>query len=199
MGTSFVIGLAVVSGLTMPALFAPEPLPNGGKVDAARLFVKSLSDAERSKALLPLDHPERTKWFFARGEREGLFLRDMDSDTRQAALALVDSMLSDAGREQWRLIREVEAINAARERESGVTPPTYGDDLYVARLGRLKSRGITLCSMRPSLMELPQRHRCSQVRFLLRLVKEPTRARVRLARRWKSRSNLRVLSTMHNA
>ena len=134
MGTSFVIGLAVVSGLTMPALFAPEPLPNGGKVDAARLFVKSLSDAERSKALLPLDHPERTKWFFARGEREGLFLRDMDSDTRQAALALVDSMLSDAGREQWRLIREVEAINAARERESGVTPPTYGDDLYVARV-----------------------------------------------------------------
>ena len=54
----------------------------------------------------------------------------MDADTRAATLALVDSFLSAAGREQWRLIRVVEAINAVDERASGVTKPTYGDDLY---------------------------------------------------------------------
>ena len=99
-------------------------------VAAAETLVRSLSDAERAKALRPLDHGERTKWYFARGDRDGLFLRDMDADTRAATLALVDTFLSSAGREQWRLIRVVEAINAVHEKASGTTPPSYGDDLY---------------------------------------------------------------------
>lgn len=105
----------------------------GGGTDhaaAARAFVGSLSEAERGKALRPLGHEERTKWYFARGDRDGLFLRDMDADTRKAALALVDTFLSAAGREQWRLTRVIEAINAVNERAAGTTTPTYGDDLY---------------------------------------------------------------------
>ena len=97
---------------------------------AARGFVASLSDGERAKCVRTLDDGERTKWYFARGERAGLFLRDMDAETLRAALALVDTLLSAAGREQWRLIRAVEAINAAGERAGGTTPATYGDDLY---------------------------------------------------------------------
>ncbi len=139
-GTAFVVGLSLVSGL---AFLAPEP-PAARSAEEAAVgpraeadlraaaveFVRSLSDAEREKALRPLDHGERTKWYFARGGREGLFLRDMDGGTRAATLALVDGFLSVAGREQWRLIRVVEAINAAHEKASGATTPTYGDDLY---------------------------------------------------------------------
>ncbi|MFM7052663.1 MAG: DUF3500 domain-containing protein [Planctomycetota bacterium] len=130
MATSFAAGLAIVSGLAMAAMLAPERAADDGKAAAARRFVASLSESERAAALHPLDHPERTKWYFARGGRAGLFLRDMDDDTRAAALALVDAMLSPEGREQWRLIRATEALNAADEKAAGASPPTYGDDLY---------------------------------------------------------------------
>jgi hypothetical protein len=138
MATAFVVGLGIVTCLAGLAAVAVVPPKSGSKSGpksgsqraAADAFVRSLSDSERAKALRPLDHPERTKWYFARGDRDGLYLRDMDADTRAATLALVDSFLSAAGREQWRLIRVVEAINAGDERASGVTKPTYGDDLY---------------------------------------------------------------------
>lgn len=127
MQTAFIVGLSLVSGL---AFVVPTPVVAPPCVAAADALVRSLSEAERAKALRPLDHAERTKWYFARGERDGLFLRDMDADTRAATLALVDTLLSAAGREQWRLIRAVEAINAVNEKASGVTTPTYGGDLY---------------------------------------------------------------------
>jgi hypothetical protein len=135
MATSFVVGLSIVTSAVGLAAQTGDRAagPRKGVLEqraAADVFLRSLSDAERAKALHPLDHPERTKWYFARGGREGLFLRDMDADTRAATLALVDGFLSAAGREQWRLIRVVEAINGADEKAAGVTTPTYGDDLY---------------------------------------------------------------------
>lgn len=142
MANAFVVGVGIVicaAGLAAQTRDCAGEPPKAAAVQrkaaavqraAADAFVRSLSDAERAAALRPLDHPERTKWYFARGGRDGLFLRDMDADTRAATLALVDSFLSAAGREQWRLIRVVEAINAVDEKAAGVTPPTYGDDLY---------------------------------------------------------------------
>jgi hypothetical protein len=128
--TAFVVGLGIVSSAAGLAAVAGETPKSAPQRAAAEAFVRSLSEAERGKVLRPLDHPERTKWYFARGGREGLFLRDMDADTRAATLALVDGFLSTAGREQWRLIRVVEALNAVDEKAAGVSPPTYGDDLY---------------------------------------------------------------------
>jgi hypothetical protein len=130
MATAFVAGLSIVTCAAGLAAIAVEPPQVPAAQRTAEAFVRSLSDAERAKALRRLDHPERTKWYFARGGRDGLFLRDMDADTRAATLALVDAFLSDAGREQWRLIRVVEALNGADEKAAGIAPPTYGDDLY---------------------------------------------------------------------
>jgi hypothetical protein len=137
-GLSAVIGLAGLAAWAQPSAQSNEESPKKSPVDAqssrwnvaAETFLASLSDAERAKSLRALGDPERTKWYFARGERAGLFLRDMDDNTRAATLALLDRFLSVAGREQWRLIRVVEAINAQNEKDAGITPPTYGDDLY---------------------------------------------------------------------
>lgn len=136
--TAFFIGLSSVIGLSGLAAWTAQDvhvrdLAATQSADfraVARAFVASLSERERAVALRPLDDRERTKWYFARGERAGLFLRDMDDDTRAATHTLVDAFLSAAGQEQWRLIRVVEAINARNEKTAGVTPPTYGDDLY---------------------------------------------------------------------
>jgi len=128
MATAFIIGFSAVVGL---ALAVPDPPPPPHPAAGlARALVASLSAEERERALRPLDHAERTKWYFARGDRAGLFLRDMDGATRAATLALVDGLLSAAGREQWRLIRVIEALNGADEKRAGIAPPTYGDDLY---------------------------------------------------------------------
>ncbi len=127
MCTAFFIGLSSVIGLAGLVAWAPPAMPLRASAEA---FVASLSERERAAALRPLGDSERTNWYFARGERAGLFLRDMDSETRAATLALVDAFLSAAGREQWRLIRVVEAINGRNEKAAGISPPTYGDDLY---------------------------------------------------------------------
>jgi hypothetical protein len=136
--TPFVLGLGAVASAASLLALAPEPPRLDPRVarmtDAARAFAASLSDAERVDALLPLDDPRRTQWFFARGGRDGLFLEEMDGETKAAALALVDAFLSPAGREQWRLIRATEALNAIDEKAAGVSPATYGGELYVARL-----------------------------------------------------------------
>ena len=97
-------------------------------------FGKSLSESERAAALRPLEDAERTTWQFVRGARPGLMLRDMDAETRLAALKVVASCLSASGREQWRLIQVNEAINGLAEAAAGITPPTFGDDLYSAIL-----------------------------------------------------------------
>jgi len=131
---AFVAGLAGTALLAGLVAWAPARQAGNASIDdlraAATAFVASLSERERAATLRPLDDGERTKWYFARGGRAGLFLRDMDDDTRAATLALVDRFLSASGREQWRLIRVVEAINGRNEKAAGIAPPTYGDDLY---------------------------------------------------------------------
>lgn len=128
MRTAFAAGLSLVAGL---AMFAPDrPSSQPMQTVSAEAFVRSLSEQERAAALRPLDDGERTKWIFTRDARPGLYIRDMDADTKRAAFALTDAFLSTAGREQWRLIRKIEAMNAVHEKERGTTPPTYGDDLY---------------------------------------------------------------------
>jgi len=126
--TALVVGVSLAFGMAMFA--ADHAVKPPKQAAAAEAFVKSLSESERAASLRPLDDGERTKWIFTRDARPGLYIRDMDADTRQATLALADSFLSAAGREQWRLIRVVEAINAVNEKARGTTPPTYGDDLY---------------------------------------------------------------------
>ena len=141
---AFLIGLSSVVGIAGLAV-TRDPVASGrpgarsepALADfraLAEAFVDTLSDRERGAALRPLGDPERTTWYFARGDRAGLFLRDMDPETRRAALALVDAFLSASGREQWRLIRRIEALNAEDERRAGAAPPTYGDDLYAVHL-----------------------------------------------------------------
>lgn len=131
-GLSSVIGLAGLAAWTTQETGArahdtTKPADFRARAES---FVASLSDGERDRCVRPLDAAERTNWYFARGDRAGLFLRDMDAHTREATLALVDAFLSVAGREQWRLIRVVEAINGRNEKAAGIAPPTYGDDLY---------------------------------------------------------------------
>ena len=130
--TTVVVGLALIAGCATRNALQPAPRERVEMkpTEAVAAFVDSLSAAERASAAHSISDPERVNWIFVRGDRPGLFIKDMDAETRRAALVLIDSFLSSAGREQWRLIQVIEAINGANEREAGVKPATFGDDLY---------------------------------------------------------------------
>jgi hypothetical protein len=65
---------------------------------AASSFVSALSDEQKGKALLPLDSPQRPDWhIIPKDTRKGLQLNEMNDAQRQAATALLRSVLSDMG------------------------------------------------------------------------------------------------------
>ena len=122
------------TGQSVPTQITSASSSADKRTEACRAYVQTLSDSEKNRGLRPLTDGERTQWIFVRGDRPGLFLRDMDAATRAAALEFVDSLLSAAGQEQWRLIRVIETINGKNEKDAGVTPPSFGDDLYTMML-----------------------------------------------------------------
>ncbi len=134
--TRAVAALSAVAGFAMLAFDdAPARAHRATKqTEAVVAFTHTLSPAEEKLAKHALNDAERTNWIFVRGERPGLFLKDMDEDTRKAAAVLIDSFLSSLGREQWRLIRAIEAQNGANEKAGGATTATWGDDLYSVQI-----------------------------------------------------------------
>ncbi|MDZ4755382.1 MAG: DUF3500 domain-containing protein [Phycisphaerae bacterium] len=97
---------------------------------AAESFVAALDESARKKALRPFDHPSRTDWSYVRGDREGLFLRDMTALQREKAMALLVTALSKQGLARVERTRINEDINRGEEVARKQREPTYGADLY---------------------------------------------------------------------
>jgi hypothetical protein len=76
---------------------------SAGMAQAATRFLASLSAAQRSKASFAFSSTERTRWHWTTASavpRNGLALRDMTTESRTLALALLRSSLSEAGYKQ---------------------------------------------------------------------------------------------------
>lgn len=92
------------------ALFRPAS-PGMGMTSAAAKFVQSLSEVQRSKAVMAYDAPERTDWhYIPKPTRKGLQVKEMNDAQRQAAFDLLSSALSEAGYGKARKIMQLEAI-----------------------------------------------------------------------------------------
>lgn len=96
--------------------FQREAAPATAATQAAA-FVSLLDDAQKAAAVLPFDGANRFDWhFIPKPERKGLQLLQMKPEQRDAALALLRTVLSDAGFDRARktmanenLIKELEA------------------------------------------------------------------------------------------
>jgi hypothetical protein len=64
---------------------------------AANTFLAALDSAKRVKANLPFNSAERLDWHFIPRERQGLPIKEMSPEERQAALALLRSSVSARG------------------------------------------------------------------------------------------------------
>jgi hypothetical protein len=78
---------------------------------SAEKFLSSLDEAQRTKATMGFDDPRRLKWhFIPLAERKGLQIKEMNADQRKAALALLESCVSEAGYHKAEVIMGLEAI-----------------------------------------------------------------------------------------
>lgn len=101
--------------------------------EAATALLKVTDEPRRTSLLAPADDPARRGWSYLRGDRPGLFLRDMDADERAATMALMRASLSSAGDARWNLTRVMEDINRSRSLAAGRDGDGWGGDLYAVR------------------------------------------------------------------
>lgn len=110
-----VAGLAYVGQVTDSA--------GSAQVQAAEVFLGSLTQEQKEKATFPFDNKERTNWNFTpqqdaskRATRKGLPLEEMSAAQKQKALELVRAGTSQQGDETAKVIMSLEAILRDQEK-----------------------------------------------------------------------------------
>jgi hypothetical protein len=82
----------------------------------------TLSAQQRATCVMPYDTPERVGWhFIPKAQRKGLQIKDMTDRQRQAALGLLQSVLSEVGYDKARTIMSLEALlhEVEKDRQGG--------------------------------------------------------------------------------
>lgn len=99
--------------LALPAL-AKEPAPPAATA-AAEKFLASLDPTGKTKAAFPFDATERENFHYTPRDRAGLPLKEMSESQRAAAMALLDSALSEKGSLKVSQIMTLEGVLAEIE------------------------------------------------------------------------------------
>jgi hypothetical protein len=86
---------------------------------AARAWLDRLDATQRAAAVFPFDTNERVVWAYTPGTREGLALRDMSPEQRQAATAILGAALSERTAGEVASVIALETVLGAIEREGG--------------------------------------------------------------------------------
>ncbi|MES2441009.1 MAG: DUF3500 domain-containing protein [Verrucomicrobiota bacterium] len=123
--------LLILAFFSLP-LLAKEPAPTNSAVAAAEKFLTTLDAPQKAKAALPFAGDERENFRFTPRDRAGLPLKEMTDAQREAAMALLDSALSEKGKLKVTQIMTLESILAEIEKN-----PTYRDNgkYYVSVFG----------------------------------------------------------------
>lgn len=109
---------------------------------SAKAFVATLSPDQKSIAVLPADSPQRVDWHvIPKAQRKGLQFKDMNDSQRQAALALLRSVLSPAGYEKATKIMGLEAIIRDLEKVRGGGPIRDPERYYFTLFGEPSEAG----------------------------------------------------------
>lgn len=99
---------------------------------AAVTFLESLDNEARARAVFPFDGEERFDWHFIPRERQGLPLEAMTPDQRNAAHALLQSVLSSQGYLKATGVMQLEGILGALTNSSRRNPQDYYFQIFGA-------------------------------------------------------------------
>jgi hypothetical protein len=91
---------ATMLGALLTAKMSDERASGFRMSEAARAFLKTLTEDQRAQATFRYDDPERLNWHFIPRVRKGLPLKSLSPTARAAAYSLVASGLSGRGYEQ---------------------------------------------------------------------------------------------------
>lgn len=97
----------------------PAPDPAERLAVAARRWLDTLDDEQRSRAGFAFDDVERFAWAYVPGPRRGLAIADMTTPQRHAAMAIVDAALSERGAREVRGVIDLEPILGTLEQRAG--------------------------------------------------------------------------------
>jgi len=86
---------------------------------AARAWLDGLDDGQRARATFPFASPERFVWMYVPGPREGLAIRDLRPDQREAARAILAASLSARAAGEVGAIIALETVLGELERSEG--------------------------------------------------------------------------------
>ena len=89
------VGALATAGAAVSAQEAVEPAP--AMAAAANSFLSVLDTPKRAKARVAFNSGERLNWGFVPRDRKGVSIKEMSSEERRAALALLKSSLSAGG------------------------------------------------------------------------------------------------------
>lgn len=107
---------------------ARRAAPSEELVAAAQLFLASLDEAGRAKAVISLDSDERFNWNYVPMARQGLPLKEMTLEQRRAAHDMLRTILSSRGYLKATSIMQLEEILMILENDN---PPGRRDrELY---------------------------------------------------------------------
>jgi uncharacterized protein DUF3500 len=111
-------------------------------VDAADGFVKSLDASQQSKAVMSYDAPERRDWhFIPKPTRKGLQVREMSTDQRKQAHALLQAALSQVGYGKATKIMALEGLLAELEKTREKGPLRDPERYYFTVFGQPSADG----------------------------------------------------------
>jgi hypothetical protein len=132
------LGLALLAQTPGHAADAADPSnPALAMAEAAAAFLATLPPDKRERAQLPFHSEERLNWHFVPRPRQGLPLKQMSPEERQAALALLKVSLSAAGLRKVDTIRSLEAVLREIENE----PRRDAELYYFTVFGEASDKG----------------------------------------------------------
>ncbi|HEY2893870.1 MAG TPA: DUF3500 domain-containing protein [Pirellulales bacterium] len=141
--TNRIVPLVVAVGLTAGLGYAWLNTTAADMTKAGKAFLKSLSDQERSTALMPYDARERTDWhFIPKPTRKGLQVKNMNPEQRKAAFDLLHAALSASGYHKATKIMQLETVLRELEKSRAAGGPLRDPERYFFTLfGEVNSQG----------------------------------------------------------
>lgn len=107
---AYLVAVAAMLSVATGWAFLQEAATGISVTQNAKAFVATLSAEQKATVVLPADSPQRVDWHvIPKAQRKGLQLRDMNDAQRQAALALLRSVLSPAGYDKATQVMALEA------------------------------------------------------------------------------------------
>jgi hypothetical protein len=133
--------LAVVMLAAVGAARLNRPTSGASMTAAAESFVGTLTDQQRSQAVLSYDGPQRTDWhYIPKPTRKGLQVKDMNAAQRKAAFDLLKSALSAVGYDKATKIMQLESILRELEKSRVGGPLRDPERYYFTLFGQPGSK-----------------------------------------------------------